>query len=88
MENFLLLTSRAKYIIFSYGFKTFKISYFLMILIRIFFIILIFATFVGCSLSPGMHKIPQKKVGNEKILKSEYSIDDIKINLIEINNLP
>ncbi len=58
-----------------------------MILIRIFFIILIFATFVGCSLSPGMHKIPQKKVGNEKILKSEYSIDDIKINLIEINEL-
>ena len=58
-----------------------------MIFIRFLFAISIFLLFVGCSLSPGMHMIPKKKTENKKILKSEYSIDDIKINLIDINKL-
>ena len=41
----------------------------------------------SCVSLPGINKTPVKKEPNKKIIKSEYSIDDVSINIIKINKL-
>ena len=36
---------------------------------------------------PGINKSPSKKKPNKKIIESEYSINDVGINIIKINSL-
>ena len=36
---------------------------------------------------PGINKSPGKKKINKKIIESEYSINDVGINIIKINSL-
>ena len=42
----------------------------------------------NCStILPGINKDPQKKKSNNKIQVNEYSIEDVKVNIIKINEL-
>ncbi len=50
-------------------------------------LILIIFLFNGCTVLPGIKHSPQKKSPNLKLQTSEYSINDVKINIIEINKL-
>ncbi len=52
---------------------------------KIFFIVLFFLN--SCVSLPGINKSPSKKKINKKIIKSEYSINDVGINIIKINSL-
>ena len=58
-----------------------------MIYIKNFLILGIFILLVNCAMSPGMVKSPSKKSQNKRIPSAEYSIDDVKINIINITNL-
>ncbi len=51
-----------------------------------FFFILLFLL-NSCVSSPGIKKNPSSKKNNKKILASNYSIDDVGINIIKINSL-
>jgi polysaccharide export outer membrane protein len=51
----------------------------------IFLIILLF--FNSCTVLPGIIKSPKKTNPNTKIKTNEYSIEDVKINIININKL-
>ena len=51
----------------------------------IFFIVLFFLN--SCVSLPGINKSPSKKKINKKIIQSEYSINDVGINIIKINSL-
>ena len=51
----------------------------------IFFIVLFFLN--SCVSLPGINKSPGKKKINKKIIQSEYSINDVGINIIKINSL-
>ena len=50
-----------------------------------FAIFFIFLT--NCSTNPGINKTPKNQNKNEKIIVSEYSIDDVGINIINLNKL-
>ena len=52
---------------------------------KYFFLVLFFLN--SCVSLPGINKTPVKKESNKKIIKSEYSIDDVSINIIKINKL-
>ena len=52
---------------------------------KIFFVVLFFLN--SCVSLPGINKSPSKKKINKKIIKSEYSINDVGINIIKINSL-
>ena len=52
---------------------------------KYFFLVLFFLN--SCVSLPGINKTPVKKEPNKKIIKSEYSIDDVSINIIKINKL-
>ena len=52
---------------------------------KIFFVVLFFLN--SCVSLPGINKAPSKKKINKKIIKSEYSINDVGINIIKINSL-
>ena len=52
---------------------------------KYFFILLFFLN--SCVSLPGINKSPGKKKPNKKIIKSEYSIEDIGINVVNINSL-
>ena len=52
-----------------------------------FLIILILFLFNNCTSLPGINKSPKKTNPNKKIKANEYSIEDVKINIIKINNL-
>ena len=54
-------------------------------LTKYFFIILFFLN--SCVSLPGINKSPSKKKANKKNIESEYSINDVGINLININTL-
>ena len=55
---------------------------------RITLCFLILFLFNNCSsILPGIIKNPQKKNPNDKIQTSEYSIEDVKVNIIKINEL-
>jgi protein involved in polysaccharide export with SLBB domain len=54
-------------------------------LITLLFLILFFTA--NCATLPGISKSPQKKKSNNKIQTSEYSINDVKINIYKINRL-
>ena len=41
----------------------------------------------SCVSLPGMNKSPKSKKSNTKIIVSEYSIDDVGINIIDLNSL-
>lgn len=41
----------------------------------------------GCALNSGINKIPKSKLENDKLIQSEYSIKDVKINLIDVVSL-
>lgn len=41
----------------------------------------------SCVSLPGMNKSPKSKKSNTKIMVSEYSIDDVGINIIDLNSL-
>ena len=49
--------------------------------------ILILFLLNNCTILPGINKSPQKKNPNKNIQSSEYSINDVKINIIKINKL-
>ena len=51
----------------------------------IFLIIVLF--FNSCTVLPGIIKSPKKTNPNTKIKTNEYSIEDVKINIIKINKL-
>jgi polysaccharide export outer membrane protein len=51
----------------------------------IFLIMLLF--FSSCTVLPGIIESPNKTNPNKKIKTSEYSIEDVKINIIKINSL-
>jgi polysaccharide export outer membrane protein len=51
----------------------------------IFLIMLLF--FSSCTVLPGIIESPNKTSPNKKIKTSEYSIEDVKINIIKINSL-
>ena len=51
----------------------------------IFLIILLFLN--SCTVLPGIIESPKKTSPNKKIKTSEYSIEDVKINIIKINSL-
>ena len=51
----------------------------------IFLIIVLF--FNSCTVLPGIIKSPKKTNPNKKIKTNEYTIEDVKINIIKINNL-
>ena len=55
------------------------------IISKYFFLVLFFLN--SCVSLPGINKTPVKKEPNKKIIKSEYSIDDVSINIIKINKL-
>ncbi len=50
-----------------------------------FFVVLFFLN--SCVSLPGINKSPSKKKINKKIIQSEYSINDVGINIIKINSL-
>ena len=50
-------------------------------------IILVSFLLTNCIILPGINKSPQKKNQNIKKQLSEYTIDDVKINIININKL-
>ncbi len=50
------------------------------------FIIILFL-FNNCTILPGVIKNPNKEAANKKLQTSEYSIDDVKINIIKISKL-
>ena len=52
---------------------------------KYFFLILFFLN--SCVSLPGINKSPSKKKPNEKIIESEYSIKDVRINIVKINTL-
>ena len=52
---------------------------------KYFFLVLFFLN--SCVSLPGINKTPVKKEPNKKIIKSEYSINDVSINIIKINKL-
>ena len=53
-----------------------------------FSIIILFIFFLsGCVSLPGINKNPSKQNPNKNINKSDYSINDIQINLVNINSL-
>ena len=41
----------------------------------------------SCVSLPGMNKSPKSKKSNTKTIVSEYSIDDVGINIIDLNSL-
>ena len=41
----------------------------------------------SCTILPGIIKNPKKTSPNKKIKTNEYSIEDVKINIIKINSL-
>ncbi len=43
--------------------------------------------FYGCAFSPGIVKKPSEKNANTNIPESKYSINDVKINIIDLNSL-
>ncbi|MDA9960617.1 polysaccharide biosynthesis/export family protein [Candidatus Pelagibacter sp.] len=49
--------------------------------------ILILFLLNNCTILPGINKNPEKKKLNKKLQPSEYSINDVKINIIKINKL-
>ena len=51
----------------------------------IFLLILLFLN--SCTVLPGIIESPKKTIPNKKIKTSEYSIEDVKINIIKINSL-
>ena len=51
----------------------------------IFLIILLFLN--SCTVLPGIIESPKKTSPNKKINTNEYSIEDVKINIIKINSL-
>ena len=51
----------------------------------IFLIMLLFLN--SCTVLPGIIESPKKTSPNKKIKTSEYSIEDVKINIIKINSL-
>ena len=53
--------------------------------IKFFVILLIFLN--SCVSLPGIVKNPSKKKANQEIFSSEYSMDDVGVNIIEINSL-
>ena len=55
------------------------------IISKYFFLVLFFLN--SCVSLPGINKTPVKKEPNKKIIKSEYSINDVSINIIKINKL-
>ena len=55
---------------------------------RIIVCFLFLLLFNNCStILPGINKDPQKKNSNNKIQVNEYSIEDVKVNVIKINEL-
>ena len=55
---------------------------------RIILCFLFLLLFNNCStILPGINKDPQKKNSNNKIQVNEYSIEDVKVNIIKINKL-
>jgi len=53
--------------------------------IKFFVILLIFLN--SCASLPGIVKNPSKKKANQEIFSSEYSMNDVGVNIIEINSL-
>ena len=51
----------------------------------IFLVILLFLS--SCTVLPGINKSPKKTNPNKKLKANEYSIEDVKINIIKINAL-
>ncbi len=54
--------------------------------INIIFLIILFF-FNSCTVLPGINKSPKKTNPNKKIKTNEYSIEDVKINIVKINTL-
>ena len=48
---------------------------------------ILFLFLIGCTSLPGINESPSKKKANKKIIKSQYTIKDVSINIININNL-
>ena len=51
------------------------------------YIFTIFIFLNSCVSLPGINKSPDSKQINKKIVESEYSIEDVGINIININSL-
>ncbi len=51
-----------------------------------YFLIILFSL-TSCVSLPGINKSPSKKKQNTKVFESEYSINDVGINIIKINDL-
>ncbi len=51
------------------------------------FLVLILFILNSCVSLPGINKVPITKNKNENIKESQYSINDIKINIVKINSL-
>ena len=58
-----------------------------MIFIKIYFQLLLILFLNGCATLPGINENIKEKSSSENLSESEYSIDDVKINIIKINNL-
>ena len=52
-----------------------------------YYLIIFFVFTTNCSTTPGINKNPKNQSKNEKIKVSEYSIDDVGINIISLNKL-
>ena len=58
-----------------------------MLFIKIYFQILLILFLNGCATLPGINENIKEKSSSNNLSESEYSIDDVKINIIKINNL-
>ena len=58
-----------------------------MLFIKIYFQLLLILFLNGCSTLPGINENIKEKSSSNNLSESEYSIDDVKINIIKINNL-
>ena len=58
-----------------------------MLFIKIYLQILLILFLNGCSTLPGINENIKEKSSSNNLSESEYSIDDVKINIIKINNL-
>ena len=51
------------------------------------YFIILFLFLISCASLPGINESPIKKKANQKLIESQYTINDVRINIININNL-
>ena len=70
------------------AYKLYYIKYISMIFIKKYLkFFLIFLFLLSCVSKTGVHLDPKKKSPRKNLSKSKYSIEDVGINIININNL-